>query len=104
LAGCLALCVPPDLPQTSRTTLIYPCLQIVNVLATLGEYPLIRYYHPPSGFHHVLGPGAAVGEHIGKRLADRVQAEIDAYARDNSNFPVRPPPPSLPRLFRSCRG
>lgn len=84
--------------------LIHPCLQIVNVLATLGEYPLIRYYHPPSGFHHILGPGAAVGEPIGKRLADRVQAEIDAYARDNSNFPVRPAPPSLPRLFRSCRG
>ncbi|GAA5891833.1 hypothetical protein JCM8208_002906 [Rhodotorula glutinis] len=66
---------------------------IVNVLATLGEYPLIRYYHPPSGFHHILGPGAAVGEPIGKRLADRVQAEIDAYARDNSNFPPVSDPP-----------
>ena len=30
-----------------------------------------------------------MGEHIGKRLAERVQKEIDAYARDNSDFPVR---------------
>ncbi|POY70532.1 hypothetical protein BMF94_6446 [Rhodotorula taiwanensis] len=60
---------------------------IVNALATLGEYPLIRYYNPPSSFHPPLGPGLAVGEPVGKRLAERVQAEIDAYARDNSNFP-----------------
>lgn len=63
--------------------------QIVNVLAALGEYPLIRYYHPPSSLHPILGPGLAAGEPVGKRLAERVQAEIDAYARDNSNFPVR---------------
>ena len=50
---------------------------------------MIRYYNPPSSFHAPLGPGLAVGEPIGKRLAERVQAEIDAYARDNSNFPVR---------------
>ncbi|BGP44379.1 syntaxin binding protein 1 [Rhodotorula kratochvilovae] len=66
---------------------------IVNVLATLGEYPLIRYYNPPSSFHSILGPGLAAGEPIGKRLADRVQAEIDAYARDNSDFPPVSDPP-----------
>lgn len=29
-----------------------------------------------------------MGEHVGKRLAERVQAEMDAYARDNTDFPV----------------
>jgi hypothetical protein len=62
--------------------------QLVNTLATLGEYPLIRYYNPPSSFHPPLGPALAVGEHLGKRLAERVQAEMDAYARDNTDFPV----------------
>ncbi|KAM0793647.1 hypothetical protein ACM66B_001078 [Microbotryomycetes sp. NB124-2] len=66
---------------------------LVNALATLGEYPHIRYYNPPSSFHPPLGPGAAVGEHIGKRLAERVQREIDAYARDNSDFPPITDPP-----------
>ncbi|KAK4046376.1 syntaxin binding protein 1 [Microbotryomycetes sp. JL201] len=66
---------------------------LVNALATLGEYPHIRYYNPPTSFHPPLGPGAAIGEHIGKRLADRVQREIDAYARDNSDFPPASDPP-----------
>ncbi|GAA6059866.1 hypothetical protein JCM10212_007071 [Sporobolomyces blumeae] len=66
---------------------------IVNALATLGEYPLIRYYNPPNSFHSPLGPGLVVGESIGKRLAERVQMEIDAYARDNSNFPPAADPP-----------
>ncbi|GAA5975062.1 hypothetical protein JCM11641_000015 [Rhodosporidiobolus odoratus] len=66
---------------------------IVNTLATLGEYPLIRYYNPPSSFHAILGPGLAVGEAVGKRLAERVQAEMDAYARDNNNFPPVSDPP-----------
>ncbi|GAA6011838.1 hypothetical protein JCM11491_000767 [Sporobolomyces phaffii] len=66
---------------------------IVNSLATLGEYPLIRYYNPPNSFHSTLGPGVVVGESIGKRLAERVQLEIDAYARDNSNFPPVADPP-----------
>ncbi|SCV68091.1 BQ2448_212 [Microbotryum intermedium] len=61
---------------------------LVNALATLGEYPMIRYYSPPSSFHSLLGPAAAAGESMCKRLAERVQAEIDAYARDNSDFPV----------------
>lgn len=62
--------------------------QLVNVLATLGEYPLIRYYNPPSSFHGPLGPAVSSGEHIGKALAERVQNEIDAYARNTDNFPV----------------
>ncbi|KAM0753201.1 Sec1-like protein [Meredithblackwellia eburnea MCA 4105] len=66
---------------------------IVNVLATLGEYPLIRYYNPPSSFHAPLGPASSTGEHIGRALALRVQSEIDAYARDNSDFPPEPNPP-----------
>ena len=63
--------------------------QLVNALATLGEYPLIRYYNPPNSFHAPLGPALAAGEHVGKRLAHRLQAELDAYARDNNDFPVR---------------
>ena len=60
----------------------------MNALATLGEYPLIRYYNPPSSYHPPLGPALSTGEHLGKRLAFRVQEEIDAYARNNSAFPV----------------
>ncbi|KDE02370.1 hypothetical protein MVLG_07072 [Microbotryum lychnidis-dioicae p1A1 Lamole] len=66
---------------------------LVNALATLGEYPVIRYYSPPSSFHGLLGPAAAAGEPMCKRLAERVQAEIDAYARDNSDFPPISDPP-----------
>ncbi|GAA6041593.1 hypothetical protein JCM8097_007759 [Rhodosporidiobolus ruineniae] len=89
---------PPDGPQERAIArweddIGWMSRAIVNTLATLGEYPLIRYYNPPSSFHPPLGPGVAVGEHIGKRLADRVQLEIDAYARDNSNFPPVSDPP-----------
>ncbi|GAA6018634.1 hypothetical protein JCM10207_008988 [Rhodosporidiobolus poonsookiae] len=89
---------PPDGPQERalqrwEDDIAWMSRSIVNTLATLGEYPLIRYYNPPSSFHAILGPGVAAGEAIGKRLADRVQLEIDAYARDNSNFPPVSDPP-----------
>lgn len=92
------LYAPPDGPPEHAVArweddIGWTARSIVNALATLGEYPLIRYYNPPSSFHAPLGPGLAVGEPIGKRLAERVQAEIDAYARDNSNFPPVTDPP-----------
>jgi syntaxin-binding protein 1 len=87
--GWMSRSVRPSFLASSLTVANTPVSQIVNTMATLGEYPLIRYYNPPSSFHSTLGPGLAVGEAISKRLADRVQLEMDAYARDNSNFPVR---------------
>ncbi|ORY80259.1 Sec1-like protein, partial [Leucosporidium creatinivorum] len=84
---------PQDSLQRWEDEIGWMSRALVNALATLGEYPLIRYYNPPSSFHAPLGPALAAGEHVGKRLAERVQREIDAYARDNSDFPPIPDPP-----------
>lgn len=59
--------------------------QIVNALAMLGEYPLIRYYKP---VNKPIGVGAAYNEHITRRLAEMVQAEMDDYCKNNPDFPV----------------
>lgn len=62
----------------------------MNTLATLGENPFIRYYNPSS---QPLGPGAAVNEHLSKRLATRLQADLDEYCRNNPGFPPPADPP-----------
>lgn len=64
---------------------------IVNALATLGEYPLIRYYNPPTSTHRLLGPAVSTGETLCKRLAIVLQAELDDFARENTDFPPKPP-------------
>jgi syntaxin-binding protein 1 len=60
--------------------------QIVNSLAMLGEYPLIRYYRPTN---KPVGVGVAYNEHITRRLAEMVQTEMDEYCKNNPDFPVR---------------
>lgn len=60
-------------------------VQIVNSLAMLGEYPLIRYYKP---VNKPIGVGVAYNEHITRRLAEMVQTEMDEYCKNNPDFPV----------------
>ncbi|GAA95215.1 uncharacterized protein L969DRAFT_92521 [Mixia osmundae IAM 14324] len=70
------------------------CRGIVNCLTTLGEYPEIRYFDPPSSYlAQPIGAAAVVGEPVSKRLAMKVQKAMDAYCRDNADFPPAPDPP-----------
>lgn len=64
--------------------------QLVNILALLGEYPVIRYYQSSQ---KPIGVGVAMNQHITKRLAEMVQDGMDKYCRDNENFPPKPEPP-----------
>lgn len=57
----------------------------MNLLATLGEKPYIRYYNPSAA---PLGPAAAVKEHLCKRLASCLQKDLDDYCQTNEDFPV----------------
>ncbi|KAI1994144.1 syntaxin binding protein 1 [Ophidiomyces ophidiicola] len=60
--------------------------RIVSVCASLGEYPLIRYYRPRDPTHE-----ASV---LCSHLARFVQDELDAYAKYRQDFPT---PSSRPR-------
>ncbi|BFZ56686.1 hypothetical protein PYCC9005_003734 [Savitreella phatthalungensis] len=53
--------------------------RIVCVCATLGEYPIVRYYRPRDCQH----PARVLAE----KLAKQVQHELDEYARGNEDFP-----------------
>ena len=58
------------------------------VCASLGEYPIIRYYNPlerESGSHKLC-----------ERLAIMLQKDLDDFARNNSDFP---PPSARPRAI-----
>ncbi|KAI8841646.1 Sec1-like protein [Chytriomyces cf. hyalinus JEL632] len=58
--------------------------RIVSVLASLGEYPSIRYYTPPAG---TLTPTASTGQPVVEKLARMVQDELDELARVDKSFP-----------------
>ncbi|WEW57761.1 syntaxin binding protein 1 [Emydomyces testavorans] len=60
--------------------------KIVSVCASLGEYPLIRYYRPKEPTHE-----ASV---LCSHLARFVQDELDAYAKFREDFPT---PSARPR-------
>jgi len=66
---------------------------IINVLASLGEYPLVRFYEPPPAYHAPLGPAQAFGQHLSRCLAIRVQNDLDFFARSNRDFPPVEDPP-----------
>lgn len=54
-------------------------LQMVSVCASLGEYPIVRFYKPdnPNYDAHMLS----------FMLAREFQAKLDEYARDHADFP-----------------
>lgn len=53
--------------------------QLVSVCTTLGEYPVIRFYKPARGAYE-----ASILPYM---IASALQDKLDAYARDNSDFP-----------------
>ncbi|WWD20443.1 hypothetical protein CI109_104919 [Kwoniella shandongensis] len=97
---------------------------ILNLLATVGENPYIRYYqphhHPPLGplahtaqaaapaqqqnpqslrWRSAMGatsqrPSEVLGEHLSKKIAFQVQNDLDEYLTNNPEFP---PASSRPR-------
>jgi syntaxin-binding protein 1 len=86
-----AMAVEEELHFTAQT--------LLNVCVTLNEFPLIRYYnpaHPPLGAAAAPGPSSRQGrgrpgggaegagvDHFTKRLAMRLQHDIDTYVREN---------------------
>lgn len=54
-------------------------LQLVSVCATLGEYPIIRFYNADKTDHNL--------RKLPYMLAREFQNELDRYARDHANFP-----------------
>jgi hypothetical protein len=60
--------------------------QLINLFATLGEKPYIRYYNPSTT--PPLGPAALAQEHLCKRLAASVEKDLADYCHSNQEFPV----------------
>ncbi|KAJ3064016.1 vacuolar sorting protein VPS33/slp1 [Podochytrium sp. JEL0797] len=66
--------------------------RLVSVLATLGEYPYIRYYTPPTP---TITPNSTNTPLI-EKFATLVQDELDELARIDKSFP---PPSNYPRAI-----
>jgi len=66
---------------------------LINLFATLGEKPYIRYYNPSTT--SPLGPAALAQEHLCKRLAASLEKDLADYCDSNQEFPpvVEPPRP-----------
>jgi hypothetical protein len=57
-------------------------LQILNICATLNEFPDIRYYEPKGASRAVLaGPG--IKDHPTTVLANKVHQALKQYQQDN---------------------
>ena len=79
---------PREAVQRWEQDVGYMSRALVNVLATLGEFPLIRFYQPPqTPAWPPLGAAEAVGESVSKRLAFRIQQEMEEYQKNNPSFP-----------------
>ncbi|KAJ3108954.1 vacuolar sorting protein VPS33/slp1 [Phlyctochytrium planicorne] len=65
--------------------------RLVSVLATLGEYPYIRYYNPSNA-----AVATSTQEKLAGKLAAMVQTELDSYCQKDKNFP---PPSPHPRAI-----
>ena len=66
----------------------FTLVQLVNICATLSEFPEIRYYDPkPTSRATIVGPSGK--EHFTVTLAKKVYDGLKQYCRDNEGFPVR---------------
>jgi syntaxin-binding protein 1 len=51
--------------------------RIVSVMATLGDYPYIRYYSPPTSTTTLVSSSGSNKTNLSGKLADLVQSELD---------------------------
>eukprot|EP00842_Homolaphlyctis_polyrhiza_P002763 jgi/Hompol1/3488/HPOL_003257-RA len=75
----------PQVPSLLKYELDIIAKRIVSVLATLGEYPHIRYHTRPALF------STAPQKSISQELAFSVQQELDNLCRLDPEFPPRTP-------------
>ncbi|KAJ3410635.1 vacuolar sorting protein VPS33/slp1 [Chytridiales sp. JEL 0842] len=100
---CFLLDLPLSLPAAinapSMSLLNYEmenvARRLVSVLATLGDYPYIRYYNP-SAPTAILASAATTSNSmsLSGKLANLVQVQLDNLCRMDSTFP---PPSPYPR-------
>lgn len=64
---------------------------LINLFATLGERPYIRYYNPTST--SPLGPAAMTSDHLCKTLATCLEKDLAEYCDSNEGFPPITDPP-----------
>ncbi|KAJ1554958.1 vacuolar sorting protein VPS33/slp1 [Cladochytrium tenue] len=65
--------------------------RLVSVLATLGEYPYIRYYHPSQPTSRPPLQQSASATPLAGKIAQMVQHELDDLCRGDPNFPPESP-------------
>ncbi|BCS29450.1 Sec1 family protein [Aspergillus puulaauensis] len=75
----------PDCNHLIRQHLATLAHKAVSICATLGEYPVIRYYRPRTPTHE-----ASV---LCSHLARFIQEELDQFAQFNRGFPPQSPRP-----------
>ncbi|KAI9324087.1 Sec1-like protein [Zopfochytrium polystomum] len=63
--------------------------RLVSVLATLGEYPYIRYYHPPQPTSTPTLFTSSSALPLSGKIAEMVQKELDALCRVDPNYPPK---------------
>jgi syntaxin-binding protein 1 len=92
-------CFSLDLPQSFSTLmsaqheslLTYEldpiARRITSVLATLGEYPYIRYYQPPQPTSMPSLYTSASRLPLSGKIAQMVQTDLDNLCRADPNFP-----------------
>ncbi|CAL5870552.1 uncharacterized protein PFLUO_LOCUS4791 [Penicillium psychrofluorescens] len=73
-------------PESHIVDCLMADIEVVSLCASLGEYPVIRYYRPRTPTHE-----AAV---LCSHLAKFIQSELDQFAQHQRDFP---PPSSRPR-------
>ena len=84
-----------------QADLDYMAQSIVNVCASISEFPEIRYFDPTNISRDAIGPPDPnkknVKLHVAQVLAKKVHLALQQYCRDNEGFPPEPDPPGRPR-------
>jgi len=75
-----------DVVKSWEADLDYMAASLVNVCATLSEFPDIRFYAPGGCNRAILGP---TKQHPTVVLAQKVYAGLMDYAKNNEGFPGR---------------
>ncbi|KAA1136315.1 vacuolar sorting protein VPS33/slp1 [Puccinia graminis f. sp. tritici] len=81
---------PRDALEAWEDEVCWISKSLINLFATLGEKPYIRYYNPSSP---PLGPAALAQDHLCKSLAASLEKDLAAYCDSNEEFPPVLDPP-----------